>query len=72
MSFLKEHVTLRITLMIVFFAVGMLLLIAGWHMTGKLAGLGLMLIGVVLLLTTLLVYNKAFEAAKSETRGELS
>jgi drug/metabolite transporter (DMT)-like permease len=64
MSFFKEHVTLRITLMIVFFVVGMLLLITGWHMTSKLSGLGLMLIGVVFLLTTLFVYNKAFETLK--------
>jgi multisubunit Na+/H+ antiporter MnhC subunit len=66
MSFLKEHVTFRITLMIIFFAVGMVLLLIGWKMTGRLLGLGLMLIGIVLLLTTLLVYNKAFETPKSE------
>ncbi len=47
--------------MIAFFAAGLVLLIAGWHITGSIVGLGLMLVGVVLLLTTLFVYNKPFE-----------
>ena len=33
----------------------------GWKMTGKLMGLGLMMLGMVLLLTALLVYNKAYK-----------
>ena len=37
------------------------LVISGWTMTGEAAGLLLMLAGLVLLLTTLLVYNKGFE-----------
>jgi hypothetical protein len=58
---ISEHVGIRLTLMIVFFVTGLVLLIAGWHMTGELFGLGLMMIGVVLLLTTLFIYNKPFE-----------
>lgn len=61
MKFWKEHGKLRMILMALFFIVGLFLVIGGWQMTGKLAGLGLMLVGLVLLLTTLLVYNKAFD-----------
>ena len=61
MKYWKEHVGLRCALMTAFFLAGFVLLIAGWKMTGKLAGLGLMLVGVVLLLATLMLYNKPFE-----------
>ena len=59
MNFWKEHVALRTILMIVFFVVGLALVLIGWGMTGKLLGLGLMMVGIVLMLTTLLLYNKA-------------
>ena len=39
----------------------MVLTISGWKMTGKLAGLGLMLVGIVFLLTALFVYNAAYK-----------
>ena len=45
----------------VFFAVGLALTFAGWKMTGKLEGLGLMLVGIVLLLTALFLYNAAYK-----------
>ncbi len=61
MRFWKKHASLRTALMIVFFVVGLTLVFIGWDMTGKLAGLGLMLLGVVFLLTTLLLYNKAYK-----------
>lgn len=61
MKFWKEHASLRVTLMAVFFIAGLALVYGGWKMTGKMAGLVLMLVGLVLLLTALLVYNKAFE-----------
>ena len=32
-----------------------------WKMTGKLEGLGLMLVGIILLLTALFVYNAAYK-----------
>lgn len=66
MNFWKEHVTLRIALMIVFFVAGLALVLVGWSMTGKLLGLGLMLIGIVLMLTALLLYNKAYQTPKSK------
>jgi hypothetical protein len=59
MNFWKNHVALRFVLIAVFFVVGLALTLVGWSMTGKLAGLGLMLVGIVLLLTALFVYNAA-------------
>ena len=60
MSFWKKHLTLRAVLMILFFVAGLVLVLIGWKMTGKLEGLALMLVGIVLMLTTLLLYNKRF------------
>lgn len=60
MNFWKEHVTLRAVLIVLFFVVGMILTISGWKMTGKLEGLGLMLVGIILLLTALFVYNAPY------------
>lgn len=61
MNFWKTHVALRIILMITFFVVGLAFVLVGWSMTGKLLGLGLMMLGIVLMLTTLLLYNKAYQ-----------
>ena len=55
---------LRAVLMLVFFVVGMALLIGGWKLTGELKGLGIEILGVVLLLTALMLYNKPFEDEK--------
>ena len=61
MNFWKNHTTLRGLLIALFFAVGMVLTVAGWKMTGKLLGLGLMLLGIVLLLVALFVYNAMYK-----------
>ena len=61
MNFWKNHTTLRSVLIVVFFVLGMVLTIAGWKMTGKLEGLGIMLIGVVFLLAALFVYNAMYK-----------
>ena len=61
MNFWKEHTTLRGILIVLFFVLGMILTIAGWKMTGKLEGLGLMLVGIVFLLVSLFVYNAAYK-----------
>ena len=61
MNFWKEHVTLRILLMILFFIAGLVLVLIGWNMTGKLLGLGLMCLGIILMLTTLFIYNARFK-----------
>ncbi len=64
MQFWKEHTALRVVLMLLSFVAGIFLLIYGWKQTGQLGGLGLMLLGVVLLLVTLALYNKPFEEPK--------
>ena len=64
MNFWKEHTSLRASLIILFFVVGLILVVAGWTMTGKLAGLGLMLVGIVLLLAALFIYNKPYQDKK--------
>ena len=61
MNFWKNHLGLRATLIILFAAVGMTLTLVGWKMTGKLLGLGLMLLGIVLLLVALFVYNAPYK-----------
>ena len=43
---------------------GLALVISGWTLTGQMKGLGLMVLGVILLLAALLVYNKPFEGDK--------
>lgn len=50
--------------MVILFAVGVVLTFAGWGMTGKMAGLGLMLLGIALLLAALYLYNKPFQDPK--------
>ena len=60
MNFWKNHAALRGVLIALFFVIGLVLTIVGWKMTGKIEGLGLMLVGIVLLLTALFVYNAAY------------
>ena len=48
----------------IFFLVGLALVVFGWMQTGKLSGLGLMIVGVILLLSALMIYNKPFEGDK--------
>ena len=52
---------LRSVLIVLFFALGMVLTVVGWKMTGELLGLGLMLVGMVFLLTALFVYNALYK-----------
>ena len=61
MEFWKNHATLRGVLIALFFVLGMILTIVGWKMTGELLGLGIMLVGIVLLLTALFVYNAYYK-----------
>ena len=64
MKFWKEHVGLRAACIAIFFIVGLILVFAGWSMTGRLSGLGLMIVGVILLLAALMIYNKPYETPK--------
>ena len=61
MKFWKEHMSLRLSLITIFFVVGLILVVVGWKMTGQMGGLGLMILGTVLLLAALMIYNKPFE-----------
>lgn len=60
-KFWKEHATLRVILIAVFFVAGLGLTIGGWTMTGQLLGLGVMIVGVACLLAALWLYNKVFQ-----------
>ena len=61
MNFWKNHTALRFTLIVLFFVIVMFLTITGWKMTGKLVGLGIMLVGVIFLLAALFVYNALYK-----------
>ena len=61
MKFWKEHASLRVLLIALFFLAGMVLIVVGWKMTGKMTGLVIMLAGLALLLAALMIYNKRFE-----------
>ncbi|WP_300690741.1 hypothetical protein [uncultured Oscillibacter sp.] len=64
MKFWKEHMGLRALFIAGFFFAGLALVVFGWNLTGQMKGLGLMILGVILLLAALLVYNKPFEGDK--------
>ena len=66
MEFWKEHTSLRVSVIAVLFVAGLALVFMGWKMPGQLTGLGIMIVGVILLLTALLVYNKPFEEPKKK------
>lgn len=66
MKYWKEHAALRMVLMLATFVVGIVLLVGGWTMTGKLSGLVIMLVGIAVLLVTLALYNKPFEEPKTK------
>ena len=61
MNFWKRHLKLRAVLMVFFLVAGLLLTLLGWSMTGQLVGLGLMLAGIVLMLSSLFLYNKTYQ-----------
>jgi len=64
MNYWKEHTSLRLTLMVILFVTGVILTFVGWSMTGKLSGMGIMLLGLALLLSALYLYNKPFQDPK--------
>ena len=64
MEFWKEHPALRVILSAVFFVLAMVMVVTGWGMTGQLAGRGIMILGVALLLVALAIYNMPFADRK--------
>ena len=61
MNFWKNHLALRAVLIVLFFVAGLVLTLVGWNMTGELVGLGIMLVGMVLLVTALMMYNALYK-----------
>ncbi len=66
-KFWKEHGALRLILMLIFFAAGLALLFFGWMQTGKLWGLGVMIVGLAMLLFVLWLYNIVFTEPKDRS-----
>lgn len=66
MEYWKEHASLRMVLIAVLFAAGIAAVIGGWRLTGRLAGLGIMIAGVGLLVAALWIYNKPFEKPRKK------
>ena len=61
MNFWKDHTVLRFVLIALFFVIGLVLTVVGWSMTGKLMGLGIMILGIIFMLAALFVYNAAYK-----------
>ena len=66
MKFLKDNPGIRVALIVVSFLIAIFLVITGWQMTGQMAGLIKMIIGVGFLLVALKVYNITFEDPKKK------
>ncbi len=64
MMFWKNHPKLRVVLIALLFLAGLALTFYGWSLTGQLLGLGYMILGVILLLTALFVYNRPYNDKK--------
>lgn len=64
MEFGKKHTKCRIILMAALFIAGISLSVFGWGMTGKMTGLGIMLIGIICSLMALWIYNCPFAEKK--------
>lgn len=57
----ESNPMVRVILMLVLFVLALALVVAGWKMTGQLAGLGIMIVGVALLLAVLYIYNSKYQ-----------
>ena len=64
MNFWKEHTALRVSLIALLFIAGLALVIGGWSMTGQMSGLIIMIVGLVLLIAALAIYNRPFQDPK--------
>ena len=66
MEFFKKNPEIRMILILVSFIIAIFLVITGWKMTGEMAGLIKMLVGVAFLLVALKIYNINFEDPKKK------
>ena len=60
-AYWESHPALRMLLVLVLFVLALVLVVSGWKMTGQLAGLGIMLVGIALLLAVLAIYNATYQ-----------
>lgn len=65
-QFFKNNEVLRMVLIAVLFVLSFVMLISGWKMTGQLAGLGIMIVGVFVLVLALMIYNAPFTDPKNK------
>ena len=66
MEFFKQNPKIRMILILVSFVIAIFLVITGWQMTGQMAGLIKMMVGVAFLLVALKIYNINFEDPKKK------
>ena len=66
MEFFKNNSSIRMILIAVSFIIALFLVITGWQMTGQMAGLIKMMVGVAFLLVALKIYNINFEDPKKK------
>jgi len=66
MEFFKENPRIRMISILVSFVIAIFLVITGWQMTGQMAGLIKMIVGVAFLLVALKIYNINFEDPKKK------
>ena len=66
MEFFKNNPGIRMILIAASFVIAVFLVITGWQMTGQMAGLIKMMVGVAFLLVALKIYNITFEDTKKK------
>ena len=66
MEFFKNNPGVRMILIAASFVIAVFLVITGWQMTGQMAGLIKMMVGVAFLLGALKIYNITFEDPKKK------
>lgn len=58
---LDKESRLRALIIAAFFVIGITMVYFGWTLTGQMTGLIIMLLGVVLLLSAIFIYNKPYK-----------
>ena len=66
MEFFKENPGVRVAVIAVSFVIAIFLVVTGWQLTGQMAGLIKMIVGVAFLLVALKAYNITFEDPKKK------
>ena len=66
MEFFKENPGIRVAVIAVSFVLAIFLVVTGWQLTGQMAGLIKMIVGVAFLLVALKAYNITFEDPKKK------